>query len=57
METPMTRRIRVRGKFRRPLGEDQLAMALLMHARALREEKLADSAAKVRGNGKKPRAR
>lgn len=53
----MTRRIRVRGKFRRPLGEDQLAMALLMHARALREEKLADSAAKVRGNGKKPRAR
>lgn len=34
----MTRRIRVRGKYRRPLNDDQLALAFLMHARALREE-------------------
>lgn len=52
----MTRRIRVRGKYRRPLGEDQLALALLMHARALREEKQANSATKARRNGRKPEA-
>lgn len=53
----MTRRIRVRGKYRRPLGEDQLAMALLMHARALREEKQTGGAAKAQENGRKPEAR
>lgn len=34
----MTRRIRIRTKYRRPLDDDQLALAFLMLAKQLREE-------------------
>jgi hypothetical protein len=37
----MTRRVRVRGKYRRPLDEDQIALAFLMLAKLLREEEQA----------------
>lgn len=34
----MTRHVRVRGRYRKPLDEDQLALAFLMFAKQLREE-------------------
>lgn len=34
----MTRRIRIRTKYRRPLDDDQLALAFLMLAKQLRAE-------------------
>jgi hypothetical protein len=37
----MTRRLRVRGKYRQPLDEDQIALAFLMLAKLLREEEQA----------------
>lgn len=34
----MTRQLRIRTKYRKPLDEDQLALAFLMLAKQLREE-------------------
>lgn len=40
----MTRRVRVRGTYRRPLNEDQIALAFLMLAKQVREEATATEA-------------
>lgn len=40
-ERHMTRHVRVRGKYRKPLDEDQLALAFLLFAKQLREEETA----------------
>jgi hypothetical protein len=42
----MTRRVRIRSKYRRPLDEDQIALAFLMLAKQLREEAEKDAEAK-----------
>jgi len=42
----MTRRLRIRTKYRQPLGEDQIALAFLMLAKQVREEAQKDAEAK-----------
>jgi len=42
----MTRRVRIKSKYRRPLDEDQIALAFLMLAKQLREEAEKDAEAK-----------
>jgi len=42
----MTRRVRVQGKYRKPLDEDQIALAFLMLAKQVREEAQKDAEAK-----------
>lgn len=45
----MTRRLRVRGTYRQPLDEDQIALAFLMLAKQVREEAEAAEAKPVEG--------
>ncbi len=52
----MTRQIRIRTKYRKPLDEDQLALAFLMFAKQLREEAGKDTDPKASRNGAKRRA-
>jgi hypothetical protein len=42
----MTRRVRIKSKYRRPLDEDQIALAFLMLAKQLREEAEQDAETK-----------
>lgn len=52
----MTRRLRIRTKHRKPLGEDQIALAFLMLAKQVREEARKNPDAKPSRNGTKRRA-
>jgi hypothetical protein len=51
----MTRRIRIRTKYRKPLGEDQIALAFLMLAKQMREEARKDTDAEPLQNDTKRR--
>lgn len=55
MKYEMPRRLRIRTKYRKPLGEDQIALAFLMLAKQMREEARKDTDAEPLQNDTKRR--